>query len=226
MMAARLVSAFPDSISSRLRKTGVVAVLVIDDAEKAVPLAKILVASGVDIMELAMRTPASFDALERIAAEVPEMLAGVGTIIRPDQVCEARNRGASFIVTPGTNRAVIEKACRLGIPIAPGVAVPSDIETALEYDCRILKFFPAEPLGGLGYLKAMNAPYAHLGIEYIPLGGISEANCRAYITQAPVIAVGGSWIAPRDQIKAGDWEKIGATAARAVTLCRREAPLA
>jgi 2-dehydro-3-deoxyphosphogluconate aldolase/(4S)-4-hydroxy-2-oxoglutarate aldolase len=199
-----------------------VAVLVIDEVEAAVPLARALVEAGLDIMELAMRTPASMAALERIVSEVPEMLAGVGTILQPEQVLEAKRRGAAFVVTPGTNRRVIESAAASGIPIAPGIAVPSDIETALEYGCRLLKFFPAEPQGGLAYLKAIHAPYAHLGLEYIPLGGVSEANCRTYVADRSVIAVGGSWIAPRERIAAKDWKGIGEVAARAVAACRRE----
>lgn len=214
---------FPSQLRARLRSAGVVAVLVVDDVEKAVPLARTLVGAGVDIMELAMRTPASMEALGRVIREVPEMLAGVGTVLRPDQVAEAKERGAAFVVAPGTNRAVLEAAVKRGVPIAPGIAVPSDIETALEYGCRLLKYFPAEPQGGLSYLRAIHAPYAHLGLEYVPLGGVSEANCRTYLAEPSVIAVGGSWIAPRERIAAGDWKVIGETAARAAAACRREA---
>ncbi len=221
-MSAEAKVTFPATFKARLRKTGVVAVLVIDEAEAAVPVARALVEAGIDVMELAMRTPSSMAALERIAAGVPQMLAGAGTILEPEQVLEAKRRGAAFVVTPGTNRRVIESAIASGLPIAPGIAVPSDVETTLEYGCRLLKFFPAEPQGGLAYLKAMNAPYAHLGLEYIPLGGVSETNCRAYLAEKSVIAVGGSWIAPRERIAAKDWKGIGEAAARAVAACRRE----
>jgi 2-dehydro-3-deoxyphosphogluconate aldolase/(4S)-4-hydroxy-2-oxoglutarate aldolase len=221
-MSDETKTSFPPDYRARLRRRGVVAVLVIEDVEAAVPVARTLVDAGIDIMELAVRTPASMAALERIASQVPEMLAGVGTILQPDQVLEAKRRGAAFVVTPGTNRRVIESAIANGLPIAPGIAVPSDIETALEYGCRILKFFPAEPQGGLAYLKAIHAPYAHLGLEYIPLGGVSEANCRAYVADRTVIAVGGSWIAPREKIAAKDWKAIGEAAARAAAACRRE----
>jgi len=213
---------FPASLRSRLRTTGVVAVLVVDDVDRAVPLARTLVAAGVDIMELALRTPSSLDALDRIASAVPEMMAGVGTVLSPDQVVEAKRRGAAFLVAPGTNRAVLEAAAKHGIPFAPGIAVPSDIETALEYGCRVLKYFPAEPQGGLAYLRAIHAPYAHLGLEYIPLGGVSEGNCREYLAERHVIAVGGSWIAPREKIASGDFQGIGEAAARAARACRRE----
>jgi len=212
---------FPAAFRARLRKTGVVAVLVVDEVDAAVPLARALVESGLDVMELAIRTPASIAALERIAAQVPEMLPGAGTILHPDQALEARSRGAAFAVTPGTNRRVIESAMAAGLPIAPGIAVPSDIETTLEYGCRLLKFFPAEPQGGLAYLRAISAPYAHLGMEYIPLGGVSEANCGTYLSEKFVIADGGSWIAPRERIAAKDWTGIREAAARAVAACRR-----
>ncbi|HET6411572.1 MAG TPA: bifunctional 4-hydroxy-2-oxoglutarate aldolase/2-dehydro-3-deoxy-phosphogluconate aldolase [Anaeromyxobacter sp.] len=221
-MSENAQASFPAALRARIRRAGVVAVLVIEDVEKAVPLAETLVASGVNIMELAMRTRASMDALEAIASRVPDMIPGVGTILRPDQLVEAKRRGAVFAVAPGTNRAVIEAALANGMPMAPGIAVPSDIETALEYGCRILKFFPAEPQGGLGYLRAIHAPYAHLGLEYIPLGGVSEANCREYLAERSVIAVGGSWIAPRERIAAGDFTSIGQAAARAARACRRE----
>jgi len=201
-MSENAQASFPAALRARIRRAGVVAVLVIEDVEKAVPLAETLVASGVNIMELAMRTRASMDALEAIASRVPDMIPGVGTILRPDQLVEAKRRGAIFAVAPGTNRAVIE--------------------AALEYGCRILKFFPAEPQGGLGYLRAIHAPYAHLGLEYIPLGGVSEANCREYLAERSVIAVGGSWIAPRERIAAGDFRSIGQAAARAAQACRRE----
>ena len=222
-MVRKASGLFSEALRTRLRHAGVVAVLVIENAEKAVPLARTLVNAGVDIMELAMRTEASMEALGRIAREVPEMLAGAGTVLRPDQVLEAKERGAAFIVTPGTNRAVLEAAVARGVPIAPGICVPSDIETALEYGCRLLKFFPAEPQGGLSFLRAMHAPYAHLGLEYIPLGGVSEANCKTYLAEPSVIAVGGSWIAPRERIAASDWKAIGEAAVRAAAACRREA---
>ncbi|MGB4572322.1 MAG: bifunctional 4-hydroxy-2-oxoglutarate aldolase/2-dehydro-3-deoxy-phosphogluconate aldolase [Rectinemataceae bacterium] len=221
-MASELKAAFPAIFAERLKMKGVIAVLVIDDPEKAVPVARILVEAGIDAMELALRTPSSLESLGRIVEEVPEMLAGVGTVLRAEQVWEAKEKGASFIVTPGTNRAVIEAALHHGMPIAPGIAVPSDIETALEYGCRILKIFPAESLGGLPYLRAINAPYAHLGIRYIPLGGVSEVNCGSYLAEPAVLAVGGSWIAPREAIQKGNWDAIRASAVRAAGACNRE----
>lgn len=191
-----------------LAASALLAVLVIDNPLDAVPLARCLLAGGVDAIELTLRTPAAFDALRRITAEVPEIYAGVGTILTPAQVREAKAAGAAFGVAPGMNAAVVDAAADCGLPFAPGIATPSDIEAALTRGCRIMKFFPAEPAGGIPYLKSINAPYAHLGISYIPLGGIHEGNLESWLLCPGVIAVGGSWLATKELIAAGDWAQI------------------
>ncbi|MCX7819091.1 MAG: bifunctional 4-hydroxy-2-oxoglutarate aldolase/2-dehydro-3-deoxy-phosphogluconate aldolase [Kiritimatiellae bacterium] len=181
------------------------------------PLARALMEGGVGAMELTLRTPAALDALRRIRAEVPEMLAGVGTILTPDQVEAARSAGAAFGVSPGTNPRVLEAAARSGLPFAPGVATPSDIERALEHGCQVLKLFPAEPLGGIAYLRAIAAPYQHLGVRFVPLGGLTQGNVAQWLAEPLVLAVGGSWLAPRDAIRNGDWAAIRALAEAART---------
>ncbi|QQO08615.1 bifunctional 4-hydroxy-2-oxoglutarate aldolase/2-dehydro-3-deoxy-phosphogluconate aldolase [Breznakiella homolactica] len=211
---------FPRKIRDAIEAAGIVAVLVIDDASQAVSAAKALIDGGVTAMELALRTPASLEALKSITWEVPGMLAGVGTVIEEGQVREAKDSGAAFIVTPGTNRRIIEKAVSEGMPIAPGIAVPSDIETALECGCRTMKLFPAENLGGIPYLQAINAPYAHLGVRYIPLGGVSEKNLAAYAENPLILGIGGSWIAPRTLIQEKNWSRITANAKEAIRICR------
>lgn len=210
----------PD-VYARLRRTGVVAVLVLDDAASAVPLARALLAGGVDCMELTLRTPAALEALERIVREVPEMLAGVGTVLTPQQVREVKAAGGAFAVAPGMNPTVVREAERAGLPFAPGVCTPSEIELALELGCRVLKLFPAEPSGGLAYLRSIAAPYAHLGVQYIPLGGVSAANAESYLREADVLALGGSWLAPRDLIRRQDWPAVTANAAEAASIVRR-----
>ena len=167
-------------------------------------------------MELTLRTPAALDALRAIAAEVPELLAGAGTVLTPGQVRDVVAAGAAFGVAPGTNPKVIAAARQEGLFFMPGVATPSDIEVAVEHDCRALKFFPAEACGGLAYLKNMAAPYAHLGLRFVPLGGISTGNVRGYLQDELILAVGGSWIAPRERIAAGDWSAITQTAREAM----------
>ncbi|NCF92316.1 MAG: bifunctional 4-hydroxy-2-oxoglutarate aldolase/2-dehydro-3-deoxy-phosphogluconate aldolase [Verrucomicrobiaceae bacterium] len=196
----------------------VVAVLVIDDEEHAVPLAEALLDGGVDIMELTLRTNAAMGALKRIRTSVPEMIAGIGTILTPDQAKAVHDADASFGVSPGLNERVLETARNLGLPFAPGIVTPSDIERALEYDLRVLKFFPAGPSGGLSYLNAIAAPYQHLGVRYLPLGGVNQENMGDYLANPNVAAIGGSWIATRKTIEAGDWATITANA-KAATTC-------
>jgi 2-dehydro-3-deoxyphosphogluconate aldolase/(4S)-4-hydroxy-2-oxoglutarate aldolase len=208
----------PDSISKRIESTGIVAVLVIDREEDGPDLAKALLAGGVDIMELTLRTPAAIGALRRIRAEVPDMLAGAGTVLTPAQVEEVKNAGAEFAVSPGVNPRVMQAAKEAGLPFAPGISTPSDIEQALEFDCRLLKFFPAEASGGLARLKAMSAPYQHLGVRFVPLGGVSEKNMSAYLADPLIAALGGSWLAPREAIMEKRWSDITGLARQATTL--------
>jgi 2-dehydro-3-deoxyphosphogluconate aldolase/(4S)-4-hydroxy-2-oxoglutarate aldolase len=208
----------PDSISKRIESTGIVAVLVIDREEDGPELAKALLEGGVDIMELTLRTPAAIGALRRIRAEVPDMLAGAGTVLTPAQVEEVKNAGAEFAVSPGVNPRVMQAAKEAGLPFAPGISTPSDIEQALEFDCRLLKFFPAEASGGLARLKAMSAPYQHLGVRFVPLGGVSEKNMSTYLADPLIAALGGSWLAPREAIMEKRWIDITGLARQATTL--------
>lgn len=209
----------PEStVFARLRRSGIVAVLILESVEDAVPVAESLLAGGIDAMELTLRTPAAIGALKAIRAQVPDMLAGIGTILTPQQVHEVVDCGAAFGVAPGMNPRVVEAAQTAGLPFAPGICTPSDIERALEFDCRLLKFFPAEPSGGLKYLDAIAAPYQHLGVRYIPLGGVNEANCAAWLSSRHVGSLGGSWLAPKELITARDWEGITTLARRAAAI--------
>lgn len=212
---------FTENLSARLRQAGIVAVLVVDEAADAVPLAESLVEAGVDIMELTLRTASALEALRLVRKDVPRMMCGIGTILTPEQVKQVAEAGGVFGVAPGMNRRVVEQALRSRLPFAPGVATPSDIEAALEYGCRILKFFPAESSGGLPYLKSMAAPYAHLGLRYMPLGGINAGNMTAYLADPAIIALGGSWIAPRDLIRKKDWKTIARNAREARQIVER-----
>lgn len=209
---------FDSDLAARLFGNGVVAVLVVDDADDAIPLAQSLLAGGISAMELTLRTPAGLEALRRISDHVPDMLAGAGTVLKPEQLQEVQNAGAAFAVAPGMNPRVVAEAVKLGLSFAPGICTPSDIEQALEFDCQYLKFFPCEASGGLDYLKNISAPYAHLGLKYIPLGGINAANMAKYLAEPMVAALGGSWIAPRELIQAKDWTKITARAREAADL--------
>jgi 2-dehydro-3-deoxyphosphogluconate aldolase / (4S)-4-hydroxy-2-oxoglutarate aldolase len=208
-------SQFPPEILERIQSCGVVAVLVIDEVKHAVPLAEALLDGGIDVMELTLRTPAALSALAAIRNEVPEMLAGIGTILTPEQVGQVRAAGGAFGVAPGINRRVVEAARAAELPFAPGVATPSELELALELGCPEVKCFPAEPLGGLEYLRAIAAPYAHLGVRFIPLGGLKLAHVGVYLADPLVLAVGGSWLAPRKLVQSADWLAIRQLAAAA-----------
>ncbi len=212
---------FKKQVLQRIREAGVIAVLVVDEVEDAVPLARSLLDGGVKIMELTLRTPAALDALRAIRDNVPEMMAGIGTILTPRQVKDVANAGAAFGVAPGTNPNVVKAALDSGLSFAPGVATPSDIETALELECRALKFFPAEPSGGMPYLKSMAGPYKHLELTFMPLGGINARNMSAYLKEDMIPAVGGSWLAKRDVIRNHDWQTITENAREATQIIRK-----
>jgi len=206
---------FSPEITIKIYNSGVIAVLVIDDAKDAIPLAHALLQGGIDIMELTLRTPAAIDALLAVKESVPEMMLGIGTVLTQDQVEEAARAGAAFAVAPGLNPKIVKKAQELSLPFSPGIVTPSDIEAACELNCSILKFFPAESSGGLEYFNSISAPYAHLGLKYIPLGGLSQDNFRQYLENPHVLAVGGSWIARREMINKNDWGTITDNAKKA-----------
>ena len=212
--------AFDPALAQRIETAGIVAVLVVDRVEDAVPLARALLAGGVTVMELTLRTPAAIEALKVVKAGVPEMVAGVGTILTTDQVKQVVEAGAAFGVAPGLNPRIVTAAREAGLSFAPGILTPSDIESAVELGCKLLKFFPAEPSGGLAYLKAMAAPYAHLGLKFVPLGGLNAKNMASYLADPNISALGGSWLAPRDLIAAGAWEKITTLATEAVQIIK------
>lgn len=211
---------FEEEISNKIQASGVIAVLVVDDAEDAVPLANCLLENGISAMELTLRTPAALEALKAVTAQVPQMLAGVGTVLTSKQVEQVAKAGAAFAVAPGLNPNVVSKAIELGLPFAPGVVSPSEIERAVELGCDVLKFFPAESSGGLSYLKSMAGPYNHLGLKYIPLGGISQGNMKTYLQDPLILAVGGSWIASRKLIQARDWKTIANNAKQASNIVK------
>lgn len=213
--------AFDPELQSAVRSSGVVAVLVIDRVEDAVPMAEALLAGGVKILELTLRTPAAMGALKAIRAALPEMTVGIGTILNVDQVKESVDAGAAFGVAPGLNPKVVEAALSAGLSFAPGIVTPSDIEAALDFGCRLMKFFPAGPSGGLAYLKTIAAPYVHLGVEYIPLGGLNAGNMGEYLSNPICAAVGGSWIAARPLIQEQQWGKITELASEAMGLVQQ-----
>lgn len=203
-----MISQFPADMLQTIERSGVVSVLMLDDADHAVPLARALLAGGVNAMELTLRTEAAMECLRRIRQQVPDMLAGIGTVLTVKQVDEVAAAGGQFAVSPGLNPDVVERAQKIGLPFAPGVITPSEIEVALELGCRELKFFPAMPCGGMPMLNAVRAPYAHLGIRFLPLGGINAANMTEWLSNPGVFAIGGSWLTPKDAIERQDWGEV------------------
>jgi 2-dehydro-3-deoxyphosphogluconate aldolase/(4S)-4-hydroxy-2-oxoglutarate aldolase len=211
----------PESgIGKTLSDAKLIAVLVVDELEAAVPLAEALLRGGVSAMELTLRTPVAFEAAAAIREACPAMRLGIGTILSSDQVDAAMEAGAEFGVSPGTNPEIIRKASASGLPFGPGVMTPSDIDLAIREGCRLLKFFPAESAGGLKHLANIAAPFAHLGPKFVPLGGIHLGNLGAWLASDLVAAVGGSWLAPREAIRARDWSAIEANASEAMAVVR------
>lgn len=207
------MNVFPSEMHTRLARSPVVAGFSVDQVEDAVPIARALWAGGIDAIELTLRTSVAIDAVRAICQEVPEVLVGVGTILTPSQLREVASIGADFGVSPGFNPRVVQAAREVGLPFAPGICTPSELEAAVELDCRLVKFFPAEACGGLNYLWSLAAPYLHLGVRFFPLGGLNQENMKAYLDEPAVTAIGGSWIVRRELVERKDWAGLTARAA-------------
>jgi len=191
----------------------VIPVLVIDDVESAVPLARALCRGGLTVLEVTLRTPAGLASIERIAAEVPEAIVGVGTVLTRADLENSAKAGAQFAVTPGLTDALAEPG---PVQLLPGAATASEILRAIEYGFRYLKFFPAVPAGGVEALKAFAGPFPE--ITFCPTGGVGAANAPDFLALANVICVGGSWIAPAAAVRSGDWARIESLARAASAL--------
>jgi 2-dehydro-3-deoxyphosphogluconate aldolase/(4S)-4-hydroxy-2-oxoglutarate aldolase len=176
----------------------------INEVDAALRLAETYLENGLDVMEITFRTDVTVSAIKAISREFPNFKIGAGTILSVDQVSEAVKAGAQFGLSPGFNKSVVKAAQNQNLPFIPGVATPSEIEQAIELGCKVLKFFPAEPMGGVKTLKALAGPYRHTGIRFIPMGGIDESNMKDYLELDIVVAVGGSWLAPKTR----DFKKV------------------
>jgi len=212
--------AMKPEVFQKIKDTGVIAVLVIDEVRHAIPLADALYSGGVDIIELTLRTPAALDAAKKIRKQRPEICLGIGTVLTSEQVKAVADIGVDFAVAPGCNPKIIAEAVKQGISFAPGVMTPSDIELAIELGCRTFKFFPAETAGGIKHLENILGPYQHLGISAIPLGGLNLSNSSAYLSSPHVAAIGGSWLAKRPEILAENWATITKNAQEVKSLIR------
>ena len=206
-------------MSGLLDLAPVVPVVVLHDAEAAVPMAKALVAGGLPAIEVTLRTPAALDGVRRIAAEVPDAVVGVGTVLSAGGVADAVSAGARFLVSPGATPGLLDAMDRSGLPYLPGVATVSEMLTVLERGRTEMKFFPAEAAGGAAYLASVAGPLPQL--RFCPTGGISAATASHYLALPSVPCVGGSWVTPADAVAAGDWARITGLAAEAAALAPR-----
>jgi len=217
MTAAQHPGTVPPGVVDRLRAAGVIPVVEIADAGRALALAQALEAGGLALVEITFRTEAA-EALRRIARDAPAILLIAGTVKSTHLVDVARNAGASLVISPGLNLQVVEHAAAIGMPMIPGVATPSEIEAAMSVGATTVKLFPIEPLGGVKYVQAVSGPYQEMA--WTPTGGITPEGLPGYLQLKSVLACGGSWVAPRTDVAAGNFEAIAARAARAVEIVR------
>jgi len=199
-----------------LSETRIIPVVEIPRVDDAVPLARTLAAHGLACAEITFRTTAAAAAIAAISGELPGFIVGAGTVLSVGQAEEAVAAGASFLVSPGFDDAVVAFAREAGVPVLPGVCTPGEITHALAQGVDLLKFFPAEASGGLAYLKAVAAPFG--GVRFVPTGGIGPSNVEAYLRHPQVVACGGSWMVKRQAIADGDFSTIGRLTAEAVAL--------
>ena len=199
-----------------MRVGPVIPVIVIDELAQAVPLAKALVAGGVRVLEVTLRTAPALEAIRLMARDVPDAIVGVGTLTRPQDFKDALDAGAKFGVSPGLTPAMIQAAHETGLPLLPGVFTPSDVIAARLAGFSQLKLFPAQQAGGIGMLKALGGPFPD--VMFCPTGGVSAENAPDFLALPNVACVGGSWLVPKAAVKSGDWGKITALAKEANAL--------
>ena len=209
-------------ITEALKRWRIIPVITIEDPKSAVPLASALLAGGIPIAEITLRTTGALEALRRITHDHPEMFAGAGTVLNVRQAEQARKAGAHFVISPGLNRSVVNYCLERDIPVYPGVATASEIEAAIEAGLTLLKLWPISTLGGVEYLQLLQGPFA--GVEFNPSGGITGANFETYLALKNVVACGGAWMAPPDWIAERQFERIRAAVRDTVMRAARFAP--
>ncbi|MCK9792876.1 bifunctional 4-hydroxy-2-oxoglutarate aldolase/2-dehydro-3-deoxy-phosphogluconate aldolase [Isoptericola sp. 4D.3] len=193
-----------------------VPVVVVDGADQGARLADALVAGGLPVAEITLRTAGGIDAIRAVARTQHDVVVGAGTVTTVDQVDAVVDAGARYIVSPGLSTAVVRRAQEHGVPILPGVATPSEIMAALDLGVDVVKLFPASVVGGPAAIKAFSAPFP--GLRFVPTGGVGAGNLGDYLSLAPVLAVGGSWMVEKTLVTQGDWDEITRRTAEAVAL--------
>ena len=203
-----------EKLAALFRQATVVPVLTIERLADAVPLARALVAGGVRVLEVTLRTPVALEAAKAMIAEVPEAMVGIGTILNADDLARAENVGARFGISPGATPDLLKAAAASGLPFAPGIATASELMQALAHGLGLVKFFPAEQSGGIKALRALAGPFPDA--RFCPTGDIGEANAAAWLAEPNVVAVGGSWLCPGSDVRSGNWTGITALCQRAL----------
>jgi 2-dehydro-3-deoxyphosphogluconate aldolase/(4S)-4-hydroxy-2-oxoglutarate aldolase len=214
------MSIMRESTAQKIRTARLVPVAVIEDPGMAVDLADALLAAGLPVIEVTFRTAAAVEAIGKIAKHRPAMLVGAGTLLSGHSVQRALAAGAQFGVAPGLNERTVEAAAKAEMDFIPGVATPSEVEIALELNLKLLKFFPAEQAGGVNMLKALEGPYGHTGVQFVPTGGVNARNLKDYLGLKSVVAVGGSWFVDKKLVAAGDWPTITRLTREALVLAQ------
>lgn len=207
-----------NTIDKQMMEFGVVPVVVLNDAEDALPLADVLVKGGLPCAEVTFRTDAAEESIRRMAEKYPDMLVGAGTVLTVEQVDRAVAAGAKFIVSPGFDPEIVDYCLEKNIPVFPGCITPSEVAQAVKRGLKIVKFFPAEQFGGIATIKALAAPYTT--VKFMPTGGVSAKNLSDYLTSDKILCCGGSWMVKGDLIKAGEFDKIYEMTKEAVELVK------
>ena len=206
-----------------LGSAGIIPVIVIEDLEKAVPLAQALVKGGLPVLEVTFRTACAAEVIAKIKAEVPGAVLGAGTVLTKEQLLKAKAAGATFAVAPGFDPEIVKTAAAEGLPFCPGIATASELSQALALGCKMVKFFPADSAGGVKYIKDLLGAFRWTGVKFMPTGGVKLANVADYLAVPEIVCCGGTWIVPKDAVKANDWaaiEKLAKDAAELVAKLR------
>lgn len=217
------MKSFQDNVSDvlfNLTNVRIVPVLVLNSVEDGIKMCSILAEKGLPAAEITFRTPAAEPVIREAARLFPSLYLGAGTVLNVKDLHRAFDAGAKFAVAPGFNPTVVMEAVKNGFAFAPGVCTPSEAEQAMELGCKFLKFFPAEAAGGVKFLKSLIAPYKHLGIRFMPTGGVTQNNVKDYLSLPEVAAVGGTWLGKASDMESGNWASIEQTVADAVAIVK------
>lgn len=205
----------------KIKQYGIMPVIAIQSAEDAIPMADAMIEGGLPCAEITFRTEAAAEVIATLKRERPQLILGAGTVLTVENLRKAKDAGAQFGVAPGLNPAVVEESLKLNMPFIPGVVTPSEVEQALSYGIKVLKFFPAGASGGIDMIKALYAPYGHMGVQFMPTGGVKPENLADYLSSPAVPFAGGTWIAKKDAIAAKEWDKIKENCKQAMELVQK-----